>query len=29
MKMDHLKTYISKKEFKTLTEDILPVMSKC
>ena len=29
MKMDYFKTDISKKEFKTLTEEILPVMSKC
>ena len=29
MKMDYFKTDISKKEFKTLTAEILPVMSKC
>ena len=29
MKMDYFKTDISTKEFKTLTEEILPVMSKC
>ena len=28
MKMDYFKTYF-KKKFKTLTEEILPVMSKC
>ena len=29
MKMDYFKTDISKKEFKTLTEEILPAASKC
>ena len=29
MKMDYFKTDISKKKFKTLTEEVLPVMSKC
>ena len=28
MKMDYFKTYF-KKKFKILTEEILPVMSKC
>ena len=27
--MDYFKTDISKKEFKTLTEEILPVVPKC
>ena len=29
MEIDYFKTDISKKEFQTLTEEILPVMSKC
>ena len=29
MKMDYFKTDISKKNFKTLTQEILPVVSKC
>ena len=29
MKMDYFKTDISKKDLKTLTEEILPLMLKC
>ena len=29
MKMDYFKTDISKKDFKTLTQEVLPVVSKC
>ena len=29
MEMDYFKTNILKKEFKTLTEEILPAVSKC
>ena len=29
MNMDYFKTEITKKEFKTLTDEILPIMSKC